>query len=422
MKKLLVTLISLTLLFLVSCAKVEIPQDLPENKEEAPLTPIEQVMEYIDNEEFEKAYELLLTLEGEEAEKLLLRFSLLPEKHIETDRNGNTTTTDYVYDKWGNVTEKTVLEHWGQKRVEKNEYDERGRLLSRTQISPKDVSKTVYTYNDNDDILTIEQYTNGALSHKQENVYNENGGLLSVKSNSSEHIYEYNNKGLLISQNSTYHYNGTSLKNEYEYDEQDRLSKHIFTDEYKKVTVREFTYTDEGKIETETEDGKVYAVKVFDKKDRTVYEIYPSNKTGLLRTEYEYAENGKMNRRYMVTLNDGKEEWQETVWESADANNLLKIPANSPLKETTTTSSGDVHEDIYTYDENGELSRIVTKRNGEVVLTQIYTVGEKLINEVANDHDYKYTYHNGNLLEMKDEKSSYSLKYENYKLYYNPNK
>ena len=423
MKKTLIALLALTLLFSVSCKK-DTPEDLPENKEEVVEPyPLDEAKECIKNEEFEKAYELLQGLYDEEAQILLSRFSYLPEKIIETDYNGNTTTTSFTYDKWGNVTEKTILSHYGEKRIEKNEYDEFSRLLSRVNISPKDVVKTTYTYNANGELLTLEQYTDGTQTYKQENVYNDRGKLLSVTSNSLEQIYEYNNKGLLISQIAKYHNAGTNDKNEYEYDEQDRLSKHIFTDENNSVTVKEFTYTEEGKIETETMNGKISGIKVFDKNGRTVYEIYPLNDTGLVRAEYEYSETGKMKRRYMVSFNsDKKETWQETVWVTADENNLYMIPANSPLKVTTTTSSGDVHEEIYYYDENGKLSMVKRARNGETVLTQLYTSGEKIINEMANDHEYRYSYDGENLIEMIDIKSSYSMKYEGYKLYYNPNK
>ncbi len=419
MKKTLITLLALTLLFTVSCTK-EPPEDIPEI---APPYPLDEAKECIKNEEFEKAYELLQGLYDEEAQILLSRFSYLPEKMIETDYNGNTTTTAFTYDKWGNVTEKTILSHYGEKQIEKNEYDEFSRLLSRVNISPNNVTKTTYTYNANGDLLTLEQYTDGTQTYKQENVYNDRGNLLSVTSNSLEQIYEYNNKGLLISQIAKYHNTGTNDKNEYEYDKQDRLSKHVFTDENNSVTVKEFTYTEEGKIETETMNGKISGIKVLDKNGRTVYEIYPLNDTGLVRAEYEYSETDKMKRRYMVSFNsDKKETWQETVWETADENNLYMIPANSPLKVTTTTSENDVYEEIYYYDENGKLSRIKRARNGETVLTQLYTSGEKLINEMANDHEYRYSYDGENLIEMTDIKSSYSMKYEGYKLYYNPNK
>ncbi len=425
MKKILFTLLALTLLFSVSCTK-DTPEDIPENKEETVLTPVEQAREYIDNEEFEKAYELLLTLEGDEAEELLLRFSYLPEKYIEVDYGGITTTTTYSYDGNGNIVEKTVVSPSGE-RVTKYEYDEGGRLLSKVETHPSaHVEKVVNTYDEKGNLLTYAEYVDGRLDFKQEMRYDENSNLIyKAISGYIETVEtrEYNKNGLLTLTVIRNLKSGAEEKTVFVYDELDRLLKRTYTDQSENLYEVCYTYTDNGKIQTETDRGEIISIRFFDKGDRELYSAYPAHKTGLVRAEYEYNENGKIERRYQLTVNPLKElEETETVWKYADADNLYKIPEDSLYSETTTTAEGDIYTEVYTYDENGKLKMIEGKKNGEWQYSRMYSYGN-LINNRSEDYDYRFTYDNkGNLLKREDAMSSYSEEYENYKLYYNPNK
>ena len=402
MKKLLTLLLTLTLIFALSCKK-----DTPKPAN------IETAREYINNEEIEKAHTLLLTLEGDERDELLSHFSYLPEKAIETDSNGTVTTT-YVYDKRGNVTEETVISRFGEKQITKNEYDKHGKLLSSAICTDDGDVKSLssYTYDESGNLLTQEEYREGELVYKQEITYNENGDKLSVSSPASMWIYEYNEKGMLSSLLTLYQNAGTSDRNDYTYDEDDRLTKHIFTDQDGSIIVKEFVYFDGGKIVTETENGKISGVMVYNQKGNMLYEAYPLNKTGLIRAEYEYTDNEKMKRRSLITLNGKNEERSETVWEFSDG--LL-------LKETSTVGN-DIYTELYIYNESGTLERVVGDKNDQCQFERTYNEAGDIIRNETLDYDYTYEYDaNGNLLSVNDALSEYSEEYTDYKLYYNPN-
>ncbi len=413
MKKLFITLLALTLLFSVSCTK-EVPEDIPENKEETVLTPIEQAREYINNEEFEKAYELLITLEGDEAEELLSHFSFKPAYYKNISHVGDVFEQEYEYDGHGNL-----VKQWDSEgNCSEYEYDEGDR---RTKAVYKTNDKTqvlVWVWDENDNIIEHTLTKDGVLDSKSTFTYDEKGNCTSSHSESSngyvsDWTAEYNENGDFIRYSSkTPQIEHT---NTFEYDSENRLIKETISNSLGAVTVEEYEYNENGHVYTITSEGKVLQKTTYDKEGREIYSEYvPEFKTGLIRQEIEYAENGLMKRKTRVEVDENGIEHQSRENYTFDEQGRI-------VKKELSYPNGDVFLAVTTYHENGKPASHEERQNGERILLQLFNDDGLMIKYTMPSYDYTYEYdEHGNRLTQTDALSDYHEEYKGYKLYYHP--
>ena len=410
MKRYLTLLSVFLLIFSVSCKKPEEKPDVPEP------SPLETAQEHINLEEFEEAYDILITLESEEAEKLLSRFSFKPDKIIDEYSWGYLSTQTFEYDEYGNILKK-VHDNNGSIITDEYKYDELGRLIQKNH-DQNNYIQTYYIWGEDGNLLKEISQKNGApytvVEYKYDTLGNKIYSCTETPTHKIESIMEYNENGdmtLLKTESEP----GTKTEKTFEYDEDGRLTKEIFTQfDYDIVTIHEYEYTDSTKRCTMTENGKVIMIRISTLDDKILKEEYPSKETGLIKLEHEYTDSGLIKSAKVVELDsEGKEHYQDEVYEYDDNEKLLIA--------TDSYSNGDVYTREFTYHDNGQTKSRINKQNGEVTHEAFYNEKGLVTKTVSKDSIFEYTYDEyGNLLTMTDSISKDSHVYEGYKLYYNP--
>ncbi len=411
-KTIFILLLSLLLVFSASCKKPEDTPDIPEP------TPLERVQEHINLEEFEEAYDILTTLEGEEAEKLLSRFSFKPDKITDTYIGGDVSTQTFEYDKYGNILKKETA-YKDNIRTEKYEYDEFSRRIKR-EYRNENLIKTIYwTWDENGNEVKRRVLENGGTLLVVKNEYNEQGNRIYSHTKTPdlwiEETLEYDENGNRTLLKTVYS-SGDETVEIFEYDDTGNILKDTLTDlNYGVISTHEYEYSESGKVYTYTDSGKVIQKNTYDSEDRLILEEYPSNASGLIRHEKEYTDSGLEKKSKMFELSrTGKEIYSETVWEYDEDDNLIKTE--------NSYSNGDVYTEEMTYHENGQIKSLINYKNGEVQAQLFYNEKGLIIKNISEDYyNYDYSYDKyGNLLKVDDTRSPMSTVYEGYKLYYNP--
>ena len=412
MKKFSVFLSLFLLVFFVSCNKQEETPVTPEP------TPLEITQEHIALEEFEEAYDILITLEGKEAEKLLSRFSFKPDKITDTYIGGDVSTQTFEYDEYGNVLKKETA-YKDNIRTEKHEYDEFGRRIKR-EYRNENLIKTIYwTWDEHGNEVKRRVLENGQTQLVVKNEYDEKGNRIYSHTKTPDtwieetlEYDEFGNRTLL----KTVYSSGDETVEIFEYDDTGNILKDTLTDlNYGVISTHEYEYSESGKVYTYTDSGKVIQKSTYDSKDRLILEEYPSNATGLIRHEKEYTDSGLEKRSKMFELTrTGKEKYSETVWEYDEFDKLIKTE--------NSYSNGDVYTEEMTYHENGQIKSHINYKNGEVQAQLFYNEKGLIIKNISEDYyNYDYSYDEySNLLKVDDSLSPMSTVYEGYKLYYNP--
>ena len=413
MKKIIAILSLFLLVFSVSCKK---PEEVPVAPVTPEPTPLEIAQEHIDLGEYKEAYDILITLENEEAQNLLSHFSFKPDKITDEYSWGYLSTQTYEYDEHGNILKK-VHDNNGSIITDEYKYDEFGRLIQKNH-DQNNYIQTYYSWNEDGKLLKEISQKNGAPYVVVECKYDEQGNKIYSRTEAPSHkiesIMEYNENGdmtLLKTESEP----GTKTEKTFEYDEDGRLTKEVFTEfDYDIVTIHEYEYTDSTKTCTMTENGKVIMIRESTLDDKLLKEEYPSKETGLITLEHEYTDTGLVKSVKVVELDsEGKEHYQNEVYEYDEDGKLLIT--------TDTYSSGDVYTREYTYHENGQKKSQTLTHNGEVTNESFYNEKGLVTKTVSSNSIFEYTYDEyGNLLTMSDSISKDSHVYEGYKLYYNP--
>lgn len=296
-------------------------------------------------------------------------------------------------------------------------YDELGRLIQKNH-DQNNYIQTYYIWGEDGNLLKEISQKNGApytvVEYKYDTLGNKIYSCTETPTHKIESIMEYNENGdmtLLKTESEP----GTKTEKTFEYDEDGRLTKEIFTQfDYDIVTIHEYEYTDSTKRCTMTENGKVIMIRISTLDDKILKEEYPSKETGLIKLEHEYTDSGLIKSAKVVELDsEGKEHYQDEVYEYDDNEKLLIA--------TDSYSNGDVYTREFTYHDNGQTKSRINKQNGEVTHEAFYNEKGLVTKTVSKDSIFEYTYDEyGNLLTMTDSISKDSHVYEGYKLYYNP--
>ncbi len=426
MKKTLITLLALSFLFLVSCSK-DIPKTIPEeNTDVTEITPIDEVREHINNEKFEKAYELLLTLEGEEAEELLSHFSFKYSKKTESRNNEVVYIQSFTYDKHGKVIEHHLedIKYPLDSKTYKYEYDDLGRPIKTvTTSSGGAVEKITWKYDESGNVVEKKTMVNGALDNLVENSYDEKGNHTWSRETdmyySAEREMEYNENGDIIS-SSFKNSMGDFASYTYVYDSQNRLIEQTFNGKKNTVTVIKTEYTDNGKISTHIENEKIAHINHYDKNGNETLVEYPQNTIGIIKTETSYNQNGEIICSISTYLDENGNEYINESKENLFNENGKRV------KTTETYYTGDVYTEDITYHKNGNIHTIANYRNEEKQYECLYNEKGLPVKSISSyDYETDYTYDTyGNLLKQTSSspsKHTFLQEYEGYTLYYNPN-
>ncbi len=415
MKKLFVLLLVTLLLFAVSCTKEITPNINNEDVIPEPvLSDLEQAKLDIENGEIEKAYELLLTLEGEEAEELLSHFFFKPTSVKSFYHEGGEFEQINEYDSHGNLIKTT----YSDGNYSENEYDERDRRTKATYKTGDQTQVLGWIYDDNDNIVELTNTINGALNVKSTFEYDENGNRIKIHTengdgNTSDWTAEYNQNGDFIKH--SYKSLHTQSSTVYEYDAENRLIKQTLTDSDGNTVINEYIYNEEGHVHTITENGKLLEKMTYDKNGNNILSEYsPEFSAGLVREEKEYTENGELKRITRIEVLKNGEEFTQRENYTYDENGRL-------VKREEISHDGSIYLDVNTYHENGNTASLESLQNGERIFLQLYNEEGLRIRETTPTYDYTYEYdEHGNLLTVTDALSNYRQEYQDYKLYYSP--
>ncbi len=306
-------------------------------------------------------------------------------RYITYDKQGRelknitaTTHYEYMYDENGNVIRKSLYSPSASYLGRTDYLYENGGIKSETEYDANDavVGVTEYSCDENGNPVT-KSGADGTYSFI--NSYNEQGDLTGVKKYKmySRERFEYNKNGKVtkktaFNENSAfvsevgYKYAGDKVSDEYTYDSEGNTLSHI-----------KYHYDDEG------------------------------SQTGLTT----YNSDGKITCEAQLSYDDRK---KEIILENKDDNgNLLyyvkyNYSNDKPSLKISGTVSGSEYENVYSYNDMGELSGVTYSRDGKLVSEEKYTYNEtgNIIEGMSERGDagksvYKYKY-DGPYLESCD--------------------
>lgn len=302
------------------------------------------------------------------------------------DKDGNglqTTTNTFVYDIIGNTLSRKT--HVNGKLVEEYEYsyyanDQTETYLSKTTEYNEDSTKTVSTFDENHNTLSIEEYgENGELTSKitYEYVYDENGEIVLKKSfenselfEETEYAYVSGNSGRTYEYKTTY-YHSDSTKTVYIYDKNDKLLSEEEYDENGLLVssyTYEYVYDNNGNMifKKQYENGKLTETSEYAyKTDGSSYTYCFKTTTygeGLSKQITVYDENGEIDT-FVVYEEDGS--FYKWTYENGH-----------PKSRTEYDADGNVTEEyIYEYvfdDKNNPISAKIFE-NGKLYNEQKYS-------------------------------------------------
>ena len=323
MKKLLCIFLSVLLLMMAACtAPVAQAQ-----------TPLEQAKAYIQEGQFQQAYDLLLSIDapGEEEKTLLKGFRFFPEV---CDYNGAVVT--YTYDDFGNCLSYENIDTLGNFYFYEYTYDAEGRVLTQTCTSGYDQTtvtgqtETTYTYDEKGNILT-EKIIEEGVSKLRTNTYNEKGQL-------TYQVYVYTGQ--------------QTTETTYTYDARDYLileeSNTIKMDNSTSWSKVEYTYDD-----TSDENRRVHTKRETNSEGNERTWTYVYDAAGLLLEQRDQTLGGVW----------GKEEYTYDPW-----GNQLTYKQSSGDYEGSKAKNW--HQQTYTYDESHKVIMETTvnhKAEGQVI-------------------------------------------------------
>lgn len=319
--------------------------------------------------DYEKAYNMLLEIEGEEAEKLRSNFYFMP---VTCEEDGYDITT-YTYDAHGNVLTENSDYTDGHFRHITYTYDENGRIVNyKITHSDDKLCDVTFTYDDKGNYLELRNSGNylikltatgggygGYIWDKVSYTYDSDGNLL-VKDYHYPDDYQYQGK--------------KKIKTVYTYDEQGNciLTEDIYDDnswekiactynEHGDILTREniypygssskntYSYDSDGTLTTLViEASSTKRIITYDKNgneisDETIYTNEESFGVGKWHKDtYTYSEDNKILSKLETGYDN---EWEKYVVNYDEKGN--------PVEVVVTNYDNEEGKILYTYDEYG---------------------------------------------------------------------
>ncbi len=287
----------------------------------------------------------------------------------------------YVYDQYGNV-----LESWIHNKTEDRVYyhhiyvyDKYGNKIQETYFDSSNIldSTSFFIYNEKNHLVTKKKEENGRY---EETVYtyNDDGDIIksveiveNYKYDEEKQEYDYSQK-----EKNIYEYNY-----EYEYDSNGRLTKYVSVNSKGKRQIEEYAYDSNGnkiKYVKTFNEGRIETEEyIYDEHNNVIKKLTHSNRgnKGIYEVVYEYYDDGNIKKESTV----------ESDWNEKFDSYEYDAKGNQIRRELIFSGELFEYENSYTYDENG---RIVTEyRDGS--------------DKYRYPQSFEYSYDsNGNLLKI----------------------
>lgn len=311
--------------------------------------PAKTAKELIASGEYQKAYDLLLSLKNptEEEKELLGGFFFQEEERTAASGFHKVTCT---YDENGRLIARHTQLTSYQWNNEVFTYDDKGNMLTRDN---KDRDgrweKTVWTYDDKGNVLT-EEYTSPIYDdYKYTYTYDADGKMLTMR----RHIDDATNSSTAKGWHNF----------DYTYDEKGNLVKEVYTHDYPFAMQRwhtaVYTHDERGNVLTETTyypSGELFHAYTYtyDEKNNLLTEDSPQGQ----RATYEYTYDNSGNMCSQTHTADGYR--TTTLWEYDEMGRLIS-------KVSTLADGTESYREQYTYDDNSNRITHYKKESNEEV-------------------------------------------------------
>lgn len=230
------------------------------------------------------------------------------------------------------------------------------------------VGKEIFNYDENGNIIEeIEYHTDGKIRRTKLNLYNVNGNIIKKK--------VYNHKGIMIIKNNFQYNNNEQLTKQINYDYSISLLKRKTTFDFGCIsykTIIDFDLNnnelEKKSFEFELSSSKKYSFKydkmgnklerdTFDKDDVLLSrDIYKYNDIGHLIEGYEYESDGKLK--------------EKITYEFDDNGKCIELKVYNSDKILTRTH-------ILTYNENGNLIKSILVKSDKTIMKHIIKYDDK---------------------------------------------
>jgi YD repeat-containing protein len=302
----------------------------------------------IDQENYEKAYLILMKLESKEAKSLIKKFEWKYTTYVSKYENETATTTKYTYNSDGKKTSHEIYYGNALKESMITQYNSKGNI-SRSQktfpSSPSNVMTELYFYNDLDLVDHYVYQVRGNTVHEYFYEYDSNGNVIKKtyadSVSSYEMIFSYNDDGTVREAMQFDNLGTLMLQHVYEYDLRGNL---LFEKEYRKYT---------GNV------PKILNSYEYDRQGRKIKHEIPSEKMTYL---YKYDKQGNLIEE--KALRSGKEISVKKHLYSPEG--FLKKSINENL------SNGISSETLYKHDKYGNVTEVTQILEDKTMSVQIY--------------------------------------------------
>ena len=317
---------------------------------------------------------------------------------VKTSQNPAALTTEYTNDVWGNVVRKTEYADASNPQVTSYSYDGWNRVVS--SVDPMGIKKTVTYENSGSSYRIVQNVDNGPSSYAN---YDAKGRVLvsqtDIEGNLKKTVtYQYNALGQKTLEQEIY--GSVRHVQHYSYDNRGRLVEH--TDETKGTKL---SYQYDGRTTTTLDGGKTYVKEV------DAWGNVKRSSDPVSEVSYTYASNGQPS---LVTTNGSSVKMtyddvgNKISMEDPDAGTVSYSYAADGKIQSQTDARGI--ETLYTYDVWGKL---LQKQVGDMTFVNIYgTSGIEnglLVKKALGNYYEEYTHDKYGRL-VKKVRNAYSKK------------
>lgn len=397
MKKIIVLILSISLILVFGgCDNETEFSDVSNTSVESSSTKneFELAIKALDERNYEQAYKLLYEYRNEsDVDDMLSRFKIEAKKVIETMYSGEQTTTTYTFDSLGNKL-TVITDVNGIITKTENKFDDNGNMIESSYTNENnETSRSTYQYDEFDRITKWVRYNvNNSITEADEYEYNANNDIIKHihtvvygTKTTVETIFNENYKPLKIT--TTVDSDSEPTINENSYDDDGNLIKSITTKGDKVLSAGEFVYKNGNLVKeviNNASSGTETKETEYDSDNNPVKVTFVDTDGRILVDEYRYDEKGTVIWHFH-TMNNGHPTIKEYTYDNNG--NLLteKCAYNDKLEY--------LHE--YTYNEDGEiLSEIGKNKDGEIAIKYVYTYDEnnRLIKKETQEFDKEYIY------------------------------
>lgn len=343
---------------------------------------------------YEEAYKLLYECKNEnDVDDMLSCFTIKAKKVVETTFGGEKNTTTYTFDSMGNKL-TTINDINGVITKTENRFDDSGNLIESSYNNENnETSRSTYQYDEFDRITKLVRYNvNNSITEADEYEYNANNDIIKHihtdvygTKTTVETIFNENYKPLKIT--TTVDSDSEPTINENSYDDDGNLIKSITTKGDKVLSAGEFVYKNGNLVKeviNNASSGTETKETEYDSNNNPVKVTFVDTDGRVLVDEYRYDEKGTVIW-HSHTMNNG----QPTITEYTYDNN------GNLLTEKCTYNDKLEYLNEYTYNEDGAvLSEIGKNKDGEIATKYVYTYDEnnRLIKKETQEFDKEYIY------------------------------